>query len=425
MIKILHYLLKHLAIAVLKKYRPLVIGITGSVGKTSTKEAVFSVLRHHFKVRRSLKNYNNEIGVPLTILGVASGGHSFFKWLDVILQSLFLLWKKADYPEILILEMGADKIGDIKYLVKFVPCDIGVVTAVSEVHLEFFGSVGNIIKEKQKIITHLKESHLAVLNGDDQNVLTMKSATQAKVVTFGFNDNVDVRATDVKVSQKQGEIGTAFKLHSQGSVLPVFLPKALGKQQVRAALVAIAIAGSFKLNLLDVAENLRTYQAPPGRTNLIKGIKNSLLIDDSYNASPISVKAALDLLQEIKVVEGAKKIAVLGAMLELGGYSEAGHQEVGKIAAQVGVDMLVAVGEKTRDIIRGAVTAGLPEEKTFYFDNNHDAGLFVQNKLKEGDLALIKGSQGARMEQITKELMAEPLRVSELLVRQSEEWLKK
>lgn len=425
MLKILHYILKQLAARVLKKYRPLVIGITGSVGKTSTKEAVFSVLRHNFKVSRNLKNYNNEIGVPLTILGCGSGGHSVFKWLNIIIKGLILIFKKSEYPEILILEMGADKMGDIEYLVKFAPCDIGVVTSVGEVHLEFFGSVENIIKEKRKIIAHLKESHLAILNGDDQNVLTMKSATQAKVVTFGFNDNVDVRAADIKVSQKQGEIGTAFKLHSQGSVLPVFLPKALGKQQVRAALVAIAIAQNFKLNLLDIAENLRTYQAPPARTNLIKGIKNSLLIDDSYNASPISAKAALDLLAEIEVDGGAKKIAVLGAMLELGGYTEAGHQEVGQKAAAVKVDMLVTVGEKTRDIIRGAIAAGLLEEKTFYFDNNHAAGLFVQNKLKEGDLVLIKGSQGARMEQITKELMAEPLRASELLVRQTDEWLKK
>jgi len=425
MLKILHYILRTLASRVLKKYRPLVIGITGSVGKTSTKEAVFSALKRHFKVSRNLKNYNNEIGVPLTVLGCEPGGHSVFKWLDVIVKGLRLIFKKSDYPEILILEMGADKLGDIEYLVKFAPCDIGVVTAVGEAHLEFFGSVENIIKEKQKIITHLKASHLAVLSGDDQNVLTMKSATKAKVITFGFSEQVDVRATDVKVSQKAGQIGTAFKLHAQGSVLPVFLPNALGREQVRAALAAFAIAGSFKLNLLEIAENLRTYQAPPGRTNLIKGIKSTLLIDDTYNASPVSAKAALDLLAEIQINEGCKKIAVLGAMLELGGYTEAGHQEVGQKAALSGLDMLVTVGEKTKDIIKGALAAGLPEEKIFYFNNNHEAGLFVQEKLETGDLTLIKGSQGARMEQITKELMAEPLRAGELLVRQSDEWLKR
>ncbi len=424
--KLLFKILKTLAKSVLKKYRPLVIGITGSVGKTSTKEAIYTVLRSNFKARENLKNYNNEVGVPLTILGSETGGRSIFKWFKVFTRGLSLIIKKdPDYPEMLILEMGADKKGDIEYLVKFVPCDIGVVTAVGEVHFEFFGSLENIIAEKRKIITHLKESHIAVLNADDRNVMGMRTLTKAKVITFGFSEEADFRATDVRLSQKDDDVGTSFKLHAQGNVLPVFLHNALGKGQVKAALTAIAVASALKVNLLETIEGLSKYKAPPGRTNLIKGIKNSLLIDDSYNSSPLSAKAALDILDEVQIEPGAKRIAVFGEMLELGSYTETGHQEVGQKAAEISVDMLVCVGEKTRDIIRGAVKSGLSEDKTFYFDNNHDAGVFVQNKIHPDDLILIKGSQGARMEQIVKELMAEPLKAGELLVRQDEEWLER
>ncbi len=424
--KLLFIILRFLAKKVLKKYRPLIIGITGSVGKSSTKEAIFSVLRDKFRVRRNQGNYNNEIGVPLTILGYKTGGQSVLKWLNVFIKGLSLVLKKdADYPEMLVLEMAADKIGDIEYLVKFVPCDVGVVTAIGEVHFEQFGSLENIIKEKQKIIAHLKESHLAVLNADDHNVMGMKTLTKAKVVTFGFSEEADFWATAVKISQRDNQLGMTFKLHAQGSVLPVFLYNILGQHQVKAALAAIAVASSLDIKLLDILEGFKKYQALPGRTNLIKGIKGTLLIDDSYNASPLSAKAALAVLQEIPALAGAKKVAVFGEMLELGSYTTAGHMEVGQKLTEVGIDMLVCTGEKSRDIIRGAIQAGLPEERTFYFDNNHDAGIFVQDKIHTGDIVLIKGSQGARMEQITKELMAEPLRAKELLVRQTEEWLKK
>ena len=422
---LLFLILKYQTRLVLKKYRPLVIGITGSVGKTSTKEAIFAVLRGKFNVRENHKNYNNEVGLPLTVIGAATGNKSVFKWLNVFINACRLIIKKdSAYPKMLVLEMGADKTGDIEHLTGMAPCDIGVVTAVSKVHLEFFGSLENVIREKQKIVTHLKESHLAVLNSDDPNVLGMRTLTKAKVKTFGFSESADFRATDIRLSQKGGQFGTSFKLHANGTVLPVFLTNALGPAQVEAALAALAVASSFGINLVEIVEDLSKFKAPPGRTNLLKGIKNTMLIDDSYNASPASSLVALEILKDLPGPPINKKIAVFGEMLELGSYTETGHLEVGQKAAMAGVDLLVGVGEKARDIIRGAIQAGLAEDKTFYFDNNHDAGIFVQNKIKEGDLVLIKGSQGARMEQIVKELMAEPLKAEDLLVRQTAEWLK-
>jgi len=154
--KILFKMLKILATKILKKYRPLVIGITGSVGKTSTKEAIYALLRGHFKVRRNIKNYNNEIGVPLTIIGVETGNKNIFKWISIFFKALeLIIVKDKEYPEMLVLEMGADKQGDIKYLVTLVPCDISVVTAISRVHYEFFKSLESIIEEKGEIVKQI------------------------------------------------------------------------------------------------------------------------------------------------------------------------------------------------------------------------------------------------------------------------------
>ena len=420
--KLLYFILKILSRKALKKYRPLVIAVTGSLGKTSAKDAIFAVLRGSKSVRRSQGNYNNELGVPLAVLGVDTGGRSVFKWLKVLAAAGGLIYFKKEYPEILILEMGAEKAGDINYLTGFVPVDIGVVTGISQVHLEFFGDLETVAQEKLSLFRKFEDqSKLAVVNLDDEKIRAKVGEIAGKVITYGFSDGADFRAGDFKIT-KQGEaFGTLFKLHFQEQTIPVFLPNIFGRQQVYACLPALAIGCSLGNKLLETVDDLAKYRPPQGRTNLIPGIKHTYLIDDSYNSSPAAAKAALEVLDQFPV-EG-RKIAVFGKMLELGSYQEEGHREVGKKAAEVNLAMLVAVGEMSRDIIRGAVEAGLPEERTFYFDNNHQAGIFVQNKLKENDLILIKGSQGARMEQIVKELMAEPLKARDLLVRQSDKWL--
>src|SRR3989344_309382 len=425
--KLLYYILKVLSHKVIRKYRPLTIAITGSFGKTSAKEAIGAVLKNQGRVKKSEGNYNNEIGVPLTILGEKTAGRSIFGWLNIFRRGLALLSRKDnDYPNILILEMGAEKPGDIRYLTKIAPLDIGVITGIGPVHLEFFGSLEKIIEEKISLVAHPSDdTKIPIINADDENLVRAKSRLKGRLFSYGFNEGADYQSGDFKITQKNGVWGTLFKLQTDGKTIPVFLPQSFGRQQVYAALAALTLAGAIYNNLLEAIGNLDDYRPPKGRTNLIAGIKNTLLIDDTYNASPPSTLAALDVLHEFPLAGEGRKIAVFGEMLELGSYTEEGHQQVGKRAAEINADMLVTVGEKTRDILRGAASAGLSEDKTFYFDNNHDAGIFVQNKLKEGDLVLIKGSQGARMEQIVKELMAEPLKASELLVRQSEEWLKK
>ncbi|MDP3043442.1 MAG: UDP-N-acetylmuramoyl-tripeptide--D-alanyl-D-alanine ligase [bacterium] len=436
--KIIQFKLKILAKMILAKYKPDVIGITGSVGKTSAKEAVYTVLASKFNARRNIKNYNNEIGLPLTVIGVDSPGKSIFGWSAVFLKALkLILIKDVNYPRILVLEMGVDRPGDMDYLNSIVKCKIGIVTLIGPVHLEFFGSVGNIQKEKGKLISNLPKSGRAVLNYDDERVRQMSKLTEAAALAYGFDENADVRAREVIFSfsniVNNGEFGVneasaarlagiSFKLSYGGSTAPVLLPNVIGYAAVYAALAGAAAGVVYGLNLIEISQALRKFNSPRGRMNLINGIKNTLIIDDTYNSSPQSSIAALEIAGKVPLARGARRFVVLGDMLELGGYSEQGHKEVGRQAVKDKIDKLIAVGERARDIARGAEKAGMLADNIFHFARAEEAGKFIQERVNEGDLILVKGSQGMRMEKVVKEIMAEPLRAKELLVRQDEMW---
>lgn len=436
--KIIQFKLKILAKMILARYKPDVIGVTGSVGKTSAKEAVYTVLASKFNARRNVKNYNNEIGLPLTVIGVDSPGKSVFGWMAVFLKALkLILIKDANYPRILVLEMGVDRPGDMDYLNSIVKCRIGIVTLIGPVHLEFFGAIGNIQKEKGKLISNLPKSGRAILNYDDEKVRQMSKLTEAAALTYGFDENADVRAQEAVFSfsalADKSEFGAlaanaaklagiSFKLSYSGSTAPVLLPNVIGYAAVYAALAGAAAGIVYGLNLVEISQALRKFNSPCGRMNLINGIKNTLIIDDTYNSSPQSSIAALEIAGKVPLARGARRFAVLGDMLELGGYSEQGHKEVGRQAVKDKIDKLIAVGERARDIARGAEKAGMLADNIFHFARAEEAGKFIQERINEGDLVLVKGSQGMRMEKIVKEIMAEPLRAKELLVRQDEMW---
>jgi UDP-N-acetylmuramoyl-tripeptide--D-alanyl-D-alanine ligase len=422
--KILEFKLKVLAKLVLKKYKPEIIGITGSVGKTSTKDAIYAVLQKKYRVRKSIKNYNNEIGVPLTIVGAESAGRSLVKWTAVFVQALNLLIKKdKDYPEILILEMGVDKPGDMAYLTKIAKCKVGVVTAVGTVHVENFGSIEGIQKEKFELIKNVIPGGWSVINYDDEKTRKMIDMVTSKVITYGFDKKAQVRAEEIKYSFQAEEInGISFKIFYNGSVVPVSLPKILSKASVYSALVGAAVGIVYDMNLVDIALALRDLESPIGRMKKIAGIKGTLIIDDSYNAEPKSMNLAVETMAILPLNEGAAKYAVLGDMLELGQYSEEAHREIGKLVFASNIDYLITVGERSRDIGRGAKEAGMNKDFIFHFATSEEAGKFLQNRIKQDDLLLVKGSQGVRMEKIVKELMANPIKAKELLVRQGKEW---
>ena len=428
--KILEKKLRFFARAILRKYRPDVVGITGSVGKTSTKEAVAAVLEPTFRVRKNIKNYNNEIGVPLSIIGSETGGHSLFKWFLVFLKAGFLLlWRDPSYPNVLVLEMGADHPGDLKYLTAFVPLKVAVVTSVGPAHLEFFENVDNVAREKSELVRALPRTGIAILNVDDPNVAAMAKKTKGQVIFYGLHEHSNIRGTEIKISHEVEYTaistiqGVSFKASHAGSTVPVLLNNVIGSHMVTAALAALAVGLSFNLNLVEIASRLKNFTPPLGRMRLLKGIKHTLLIDDTYNSSPPAAVAALRQLGSLQLHANGRKHAVLGDMLEPGRYTIEGHREVGQEVAKQGIDELITVGEMSRDTIRGAVEAGMTESACFNFETSQAAGKFLQNRIKEGDVLLVKGSQGVRMERIVKELMAEPQRAKELLVRQSKPWV--
>lgn len=421
----------------LEKYKPKVIAVTGSVGKTSAKQAIFTVLNYKFDCRTSYENFNNEIGVPLTILGEETGGNNLFKWIGIILRGKWQTWfTNNSYPEVLILELGIDRPGDMDYLVALTRPDIAVVTPIGVSHLEFFENEAALIAEKRKLIKDLPEDGHAILNSDNDNSRQSAEHTKAQVTTYGFRSGSDVHATDlsfsfdrmsddgeeVAISRAGFPVGLHFKVQYQGKNIPFYLHRVLGRQHVSAALPAIACGAIMGMNLLDISEALKTYVPARGRTNLVAGLKGSLIIDDSYNASsPESTLEALRLLRDMDV--SGKKIAVIGDMLEMGSATEQGHREVGRVAAEV-VDELVTFGPRAKFIADEAMKHGLSQDKISMVDEDHRmVERILQNGLEKGDVILVKGSQGMRLEKVVKMVMAHPMKAKALLVRQSDTWL--
>ena len=423
--KFIQNILRRYATKILDKYHPDIIGITGSVGKTSAKEAIALVLLSEYNVRKNIKNYNNEIGLPLTIIGSESGGKSIAQWLKIFSIAKKIIKESAEYPEALVLEMGADRPGDISYLTKFIKCKVGVVTAVGRSHLEFFETINNIAKEKGRLAESIGLGGYVILNADDERVSTMRSKTKAKVITCGFLGSADLQASDVRIGGGNNGNGNgngiSFKLKYKNNIIPVALPHILGEHFVYAALYAIAVGIVYEIPIISIVNSLKKFESPAGRMKLINGIKNTKIIDDTYNSSLQSAESAL---RTLKSVSGKKKYAVLGDMLELGAESEKDHKKAGKFVKEFGCDILITVGERSRDTAKSAEGAGMARDFIFSFGNTEEAGKFLQERILEGDVILVKGSQGMRMERIVKEIMAEPLKAPELLVRQGEGWMK-
>ncbi|NTW30909.1 MAG: UDP-N-acetylmuramoyl-tripeptide--D-alanyl-D-alanine ligase, partial [Candidatus Moranbacteria bacterium] len=330
-----------MARAVLRKYRPLVVGVTGSVGKSSAKEAAALVLSETMRVRKSEENYNNEIGVPLTVLGVGTGGSAVTRMLSAMVRFPYLMVWPVSYPETLVLELGVDRLGDMTALLDIVSVQIGVVTMVGESHLEYFGSIGNIAKEKGRLISSLPANGFAILNAEDDRVLGMEKKTKAIALSYGFAPGAAVRADNVLLQEHDGGIGSSFKLNYAGKSIPVRLPGVVARHHISDALAGAAVGIATGMHLVDIAKRLEGFVPLPGRLRFLHGRNGIGLLDDTYNASPASVVAALGTLGEIPA---RRKVAVLGDMLELGSISEESHRKLAKSVLSAQVGLVICVG---------------------------------------------------------------------------------
>ncbi|MFH1404771.1 MAG: Mur ligase family protein [Patescibacteria group bacterium] len=413
----------------LEKNKPIIIAVTGSVGKTSTRNAIAAVLSKKYSVRSPKDNYNNEFGVPLTILDEKSPGKSAIGWLRILFKKI----SAEDFPKVFVLEYGADKPGDIGFLCDIAEPDVSVVTAISPVHAEHFGSIEELAEEKASIIDKTKPQGFTVLNIDDQRVMEHVGRARGAVGTYGFKDSAHYRAENYQIQTKEdfsfqpGEqfCKVIFNVHlsEQNQTTTVELPNHLGRSSVYSATAAIAVGLHMGMTIEEVLEGLKSFEPQAGRMRPIPGIKGSLILDDSYNAAPASMYFALDVLHEFHLVDNEKRIAALGFMAELGQYSRSEHIALGHKVVEAGVDLLVTVGEPALDIRRGAFEAGMDEMHCVHFADSTDAGRYLDSEIHQGDIILVKGSQSARMERVSKDLMAEPLMAPDLLVRQSEKWI--
>ena len=349
-----------------------VVGITGSVGKSTTKELVAQALGERYRTLKNYGNLNNEIGLPLTILH---------------------LTKKHERA---VLEMGFYVPGEIKFLCDIAKPQIGVITNIGTVHAERAGSQEAIARGKAELVEALPADGAAILNYDDLWVREMAKKSNAQVFFYGLTAESDLWADHI---EGLGLDGIRFRLHYRNESIHMHLPL-IGRHSVHTALRATAVALMEGLTWQEIMDGLRAGRAQL-RLVAARSQCGALMLDDTYNASPASTLAALSLLEEMS----GRKIAVLGDMLELGQYEKQGHEMVGMRAAEI-ADLLVTLGERAHTIARSARQAGMNANKIVEFEDAQDVITWLSEKLTENDSLLLKGSRGLRMDRIVNALEA-------------------
>jgi len=387
---------------ILRKLSPRVVGITGSSGKTTTKDLAAAVLARCYPVFRNYGSYNTQHGLPIA------------------------LGRLAPEHRVAVLEMACDGIDQIRDLAALTRPQIGIVTSVNETHLAYLGSIDAIAAEKGRLVEALppaKSGGVAILNYDDPRVRAMTTRTQARVVTFGLDPDADLVAGYVET----GPEGTAFTVFVRDFFpvpgyrgerrLRVRLPL-LGRHQVYAALAAVAAGLVLEVPLAEALDALALARPLPGRLNPLEGINDSLILDDTFSASPASTMVALDTLA---LFQKGRRLAVLGDLLELGSFEAEACHTVGRRAAQV-LDLLIAQGDGAHRIAEAAQASGMPHDQVLATYTTEDTLRAVAPRLQTGDTLLVKGPVEARLEQVVAGLLAHPEQAADVLVRQTAGW---
>ncbi|MBX4199941.1 UDP-N-acetylmuramoyl-tripeptide--D-alanyl-D-alanine ligase [Candidatus Parcubacteria bacterium] len=419
------YILSALSRGVLRRYQPKIVAVTGTVGKTSTKDAIYFALTPFVSVRKSPKSFNSELGVPLTILGQRNPANNPLGWIKAILDGIGLLLLPNHYPEWLVLEVGTDRPGDITALTRWLKPDMVVVTKLSKVpvHVEAFANPEDLFREKGRLVQALKPGGTLILNSDDEDVLRYKNLSDENIILFGNGNGSDISATGYEILYDENKMPTGINFAvtfagEEDKPLPAAILGTVGQHNMYQVLAALAVVRAMGEDVDYAASALRRLEPARGRMRIIEGIKSVTILDDTYNSSPVALEEALKTLKSIKAT---RKIAVLGDMLELGRFSLEEHKKAGeRVKKSAGV--LLTVGVRSRAMVEGALSAGMDEGKIFQFDDSREAGKFLEQIMKRGDLVLVKGSQGMRMERVVEEVMLHPEEKEKLLARQDKEW---
>ncbi|MEW9122301.1 MAG: UDP-N-acetylmuramoyl-tripeptide--D-alanyl-D-alanine ligase, partial [Thermotaleaceae bacterium] len=347
-----------------------IVAVTGSTGKTSTKDMIYSVLMQRYCVMKSEGNFNNHIGLPLSIFNL-----------------------KKEH-EVAIFEMGMSSLGEIDTLAEIARPNISVITNIGLSHIEHLGSQENILKAKMEITNYLQKEDLLILNGDDVYLKTIKEQKDSfKKYLVGLESNNDLRPTNI---QDFGELGSSFDIFWRG-VNHSFQLKVPGVHNIHNALSAIAVGVALEMNMMEIQKGIEAYLGSEMRLNIFMTSEEIKVINDAYNASPDSMKAAISVLSKSAA---QRKIAVLGDMAEMGSFSKMGHKTVGYEISKEPIDLLIVVGNMSRFIAEGAVEKGFEQGKVSSFKNNQEAIEYLDKVLMPQDMVLVKGSRSMKMEEI-------------------------
>ena len=364
--------LKEIAEEYRKSLDITVVGITGSVGKTSTKEFIARILAEKYRVLYTEGNFNNEIGLPLTILQI------------------------KEEHEVAVLEMGISEFGEMHRLSKMARPDICVITNIGQCHLENLKSRDGILKAKSEIFDYMNESGYIVLNGDDDKLLNLKDVKGIRPVYCGLcKECCDIYATDIV---NKGLLGSEAKVHLKDLEIPVYIPLP-GQHMICNALLAVAVGNIMNLSPDEIQSGIQKMEAVSGRSHIIRTDRYTI-IDDCYNANPVSMKAAIDLLSSVP----GRKVAVLGDMFELGKDEEQMHAGVGQYAMERGTDLLLCVGTLSEWMYRQAEKTKKKTSEVRYFRNSEELMKMLPDILKKEDTLLVKASHGMHFEEVVQRL---------------------
>lgn len=406
----------------LKRKKPTIVAITGSVGKTSAKDAIYTVLKDHVHTRKSQKSYNSEIGVPLSVLGLKNGWNNPFLWIKNIFDGALTAFFDSEYPEVLVLEVGVDRPGDMKALTQWMTPDIVVLTRLPDVpvHVEYFNAPEDVIAEKMQLVHALKDDGVLIYNNDDEKIRKEVDNVRQQAVGFSrYSPSHFNTCGDKVIYENEKAVGVECVLEHIGEEVVFKVHGSLGVQHAYNYAAAIAVGAQFDVPLHDSAKALAVHLPPAGRMRIIEGIKDTLILDDTYNSSPVAAQLALSTVKDLKGV--GKKIVVLGDMLELGRFSVREHERLGEQVAK-SADILITLGVRARKIAQSALENGMSEKNIFQYDDIGRAGHELLEMIESGDLVLVKASQGIRAEKIVERLMAHPEQAEELLCRQGRAW---
>lgn len=409
------FIFRFIAAAILRREKPIVIAVAGSVGKTGTKEAVAAaVATSERTIRKTLGNFNGEIGVPLTIMTGGIAPTSVWQWGMVLFAGVVQLIARRTYPRALVLELGADKPGDLRPLVELAQPSISILTALTPEHMEFFDTLEAVVAEESLVVRLLPKHGIAILNLDDEQSRALLPKLPNRTITYGWSTSADVRIDQLRVLYDDHGLptGQIMKIAVGGSVIPVALPGVIGRHQGYPIAAALAVSQALGDEVFDTIQRLGRYDVPPGRMRVFRGVEGTALIDDSYNASPAAMKSAITTLIELEIP--GKKHVILGQMSELGSGAVDWHDQIGAMLHSDTIATIITVGSLAKRIGDAAKAKRFPATRVFNVDTAEAAATTLRPLLTAGDVTLVKGSHYPKtgysgfIGQAVKILLADP-----------------